>query len=187
MTLKLVTSPKKVPLYGHTSQETAYMINDYPYGRTLRCRRRVWIEFSQTHGYRFVSQTEHPTRKVWNKPHASTYVDVAACMFLDEQGHVAWEAVTAYSEPAEALEFAKTYGAKCAGASRLVVWAGKKALLALKFATGQAHITMNGVKQERDETQRANDQKESEIWAEVAAMIKRQLIDERIAKGEDSA
>ncbi len=171
MTLKLVPSPTRVPLYGHTSQETAYMIDDYPYGRTLRCRRRVWIEYKAGHGFRFVSQTEHPTTKRWNKPHASTYVDVAACMYLDEQGHVAWAAVSMYSEPAEALEFIQTFGPKCEGASRLVIWAERKANLAAKFATGQAHITMNGVAQERDETQRAADQKESETWREVARII----------------
>ena len=162
----------KTPLYGHTSQATAYMIEDYPYGRTLRCRRRVWIEGHPKHGFRFVSQTEHPTTKRWNKPHSSTYVDVAACMYLDEQGHVAWDSVTMYSEPAEALEFIQTFGLKCEGASRLVIWAERKAHVASKFATGQAFITMNGVRQDRDETQRATDQKESEIWAKVARIIR---------------
>lgn len=177
----------KTPLYGHTSQATAYMIDDYPYGRTLRCRRRVWIEGHPKHGYRFVSQTEHPTKKVWNKPHTSTYVDVAACLYLNDENHVEWACVTAYTEAKEALEFAETFGAKCEGAARLVDWAGRKARLALKFSTGDAYITMNGVRQERDDTQKANDRAESETWAQVAGLIKSQIINERIAKGEDSA
>lgn len=176
------------PLFGHTSQQTAYMIDDYPYGRTLRCRRRVWIEFSAKHGYRFVSQTEHPTRKVWNKPHTSTYIDIAAGMYLDEQGHVAWTGVGVYTDATEALEFAKTFGAKCEGAARLVDWAGRKARLALKFSTGEANIglTVNGVDrtQPRDETQRAKDLEESKTWAEVNSMLKSQIIE---ARGEGSA
>jgi hypothetical protein len=102
----------RTPLYGHTSQETAYMIEDYPYGRTLRCRRRVWIEYSPKHGFRFVSQTEHPTTKRWNKPHTSTYVETAACMYLDEQGHVAWTGVGIYTDTVEALDFAITFAPK---------------------------------------------------------------------------
>jgi len=171
MTLKLVTSPTRTPLYGHTSQETAYMIEDYPYGRTLRCRRRVWIEGNAKHGFRFVSQTEHPTRKVWNKPHASTYVETAACMYLDEQGHVTWAAVGIYTEPAEALEFAHTFGPRCEGASRLVIWAERKANFDRKLGTGRAHFTMNGQAQDRDETQKATDLQNADTWAEVARFM----------------
>ncbi|VVB55203.1 Uncharacterised protein [uncultured archaeon] len=167
------------PLYRHTSQETAYMINDYPYGRTLRCRRRVWIEGHPKHGYRFVSQTEHPTRKVWNKPHASTYTEIAAGMYLDEQGHVAWTGIDGYTEPKAALEFAKTFGARCEGAARLVEFANGKARLSAKFAAGQACITMNGARVPRSETERANDLEESKVWAEVASLLKRDIIDNR--------
>lgn len=159
------------PIYGHTSQATAYMIDDYPYGRTLRCRRRVWLESNPKHGFRFVSQTEHPTRKVWNKPHASTYIDVAACMYLDEQGHVTWTGISPFIEAAETLEFARVFGQKCEGAAKLASWAKSKADLANKFATGQAYIAINGVKQERSEVQRAIDLKESETWAEVVKLM----------------
>jgi hypothetical protein len=135
------------PLYGHTSQETAYMIDDYPYGRTLRCRRRVWLEYKPNHGFRFVSQTEHPTKKVWNKPHASTYVDVAACLYLDEQGHVAWTGITPYTDATEALNFARTFGPKCEGSSRLCIWAERKAGYLPELL------------------------KESDTWAEVARLM----------------
>lgn len=160
------------PIYGHTSQATAFMIDDYPYGRTLRCRRRVWLESHPTRGFRFVSQTEHPTKKVWNKPHTSTYIEIAAGLYLDEQGHVAWTGVGSYTEPAKALEFVQTFGAKCEGASRLIDWASKKAIIASKFASGQLFMTMNGIRQERSEDQKSDDRKESETWGKVAAMLR---------------
>ncbi len=49
-----------IPLYGHSSPDTAYLVADYPYGRTVRCRIRYWIETSATKGFRFVSQRETP-------------------------------------------------------------------------------------------------------------------------------
>jgi len=30
-------------LRGHINRDTAYVVNDYPYGRVLRCRIRYWI------------------------------------------------------------------------------------------------------------------------------------------------
>jgi hypothetical protein len=30
-------------LSGHVSPQTAYLVEDYPYGRRLRCRIRYWI------------------------------------------------------------------------------------------------------------------------------------------------
>jgi len=79
------------PLYGHTSQETAFVVNDYPYGFKLRCKIRFWIEYKPRHGFRFMSQTTNPKKpiEVWNKPKASTYVELAACMYLDENDHEA--------------------------------------------------------------------------------------------------
>jgi len=148
----------QLKIHGCTSQATAFMIEDYPYGRTLRCRRRVWLEYKPNHGFRFVSQTEHPIRKVWNKPHTSTYVNIAACMYLDEQGHVAWTGITPYTSATEALDFARTFGPKCEGSFRLCVWAERKAdYLAKLTATS--------------ETERERDLKESEIWAEVSRLM----------------
>lgn len=34
-------------LHGHTSHETAYVVDDYPYGRTVRCKIRYWIETAE--------------------------------------------------------------------------------------------------------------------------------------------
>ena len=87
------------PLYGHTSPETAYVVDDYPYGFRLRCKIRYWLEYKDGFGWRFVSQTTNPKKgNIWNKPKCSTYVDFGACMFLNEENHVHWTGVGLYSD-----------------------------------------------------------------------------------------
>lgn len=159
------------PLYGHTSPETAYLVADYPYGRKVRCRLRAWVEDGGNRGFRFVTQTEHPTRKVWNAPKKSTYVLVAACMYLDEKGHVQWQGVSEYTDAKEALAFARSFP-QCNGRDSLLAWAVKKCALAAAFASGKAYMTINGEKVEYSETEKAAHQAESAVWREVIAALK---------------
>lgn len=162
----------KTPIHGHTSQETAYLIADYPYGRTLRCQRRVWLESDPKRRVRFVAQTTDPKKgHRWNKPHASTYTDIAAALYLDADNHVQWDQIGYYSTPEQALAFVQTYGKTAVGADRLLYWAQKKAKLAQALAEGKAHFTVNGAKCERDETQRADDSREAGIWRQVAELL----------------
>lgn len=100
-------------LSGHTSPETAYVVDDYPYGFKLRCKIRYWLEFHPKRGFRFVSQTTNPKRpgESWNKPKASTYYRFGGAMFLDENNHVQWCGLSEYSSATEAKAFAETYGA----------------------------------------------------------------------------
>lgn len=82
-------------LLGHTSPETAYVVEDYPYGFRLRCKIRYWIETAQKGAkkgqQRFMSQTTNPKKigmgEVWNKPKASTYY-MQAWLYLDGDSHV---------------------------------------------------------------------------------------------------
>ncbi len=64
-----------IPIKGAVSEKTAYLIEDYPYGFTLRCQKKVWIETDPKHGQRIVEMTSNPKRSglVWNKPKKSTY------------------------------------------------------------------------------------------------------------------
>lgn len=71
-------------LFGHTSEETARVVHDYPYGRRIRTDIRYWIESNAKHGDRFVSQTLNPKTGRWNKPKKSTYTGVMV-MFLDAE------------------------------------------------------------------------------------------------------
>ncbi len=96
-------------LKGHTSPETAFVVNDYPYGFTLRCKIRYWLETNKN-GTRFVSQTTNPKAAgfggdVWNKPKASTYCRFAGCMYLNEDDHVCWSGLTAYTDAKEAEDW----------------------------------------------------------------------------------
>ena len=99
-------------LSGHISPETAYVVDDYPYGYTLRCKIRYWLEFKKRHGFRLMSQTTNPKRpgEVWNKPKASTYVRFGACMFLNEDGHVKWTGLSEYCNGAEAQAWLDQWG-----------------------------------------------------------------------------
>jgi hypothetical protein len=99
-------------LTGHTTPETAYVVGDYPYGYTLRCKIRYWLEHKAKHGFRLVSQTTNPKRpgEVWNKPKASTYTTFAV-MYLDDEEHVHWSGINAaYSDAAELKAWAAKWG-----------------------------------------------------------------------------
>jgi hypothetical protein len=99
-------------LKGHVSPETAYVVEDYPYGFRLRCKIRYWLDYKPKHGFRLMSQTSNPKKAglVWNKPKASTYAKFGACMVLNDEGHVKWTSLGEYSTGAEAKAWADTYG-----------------------------------------------------------------------------
>lgn len=99
-------------LKGRISPETAYVVDDYPYGFRLRCKIRYWLEYKPGKGFRFVSQTSNPKQgNAWtNKPKASTYCRFGGCMFLDDNNHVHWNGLTEYSNSKEAKAFLDTYG-----------------------------------------------------------------------------
>lgn len=92
--------PFKV-LDGHISQETAYVVTDYPWGFKLRCQKRFWIETKKGRGQRVVSQTTNPKKTnefdvSASKPKYGIYSDIVI-LFLDENGHVHNDAVSLLS------------------------------------------------------------------------------------------
>lgn len=100
-TTEIQTSVKV--LSGHTSPETSFIQPDYPYGRKLRCQRRIWVE-TATKGsakgkMRFVHQTSNPKRTTlsWNKPHADQYRDFVVMYINPENGHIETAGVDIYS------------------------------------------------------------------------------------------
>jgi len=98
-------------LFNHTSPDTAYVVDDYPYGFQLRCKIRYWLEYNPKRGFRFWSQTTNPKRgHIWNKAKASTFVRFGAAMYLDDNGHVQWAGLSEYCNGAEAKSFQDTYG-----------------------------------------------------------------------------
>lgn len=62
-------------LFGHTDEDSAYLVDDYPYGRK-RTQIRYWIETVPKKGDRFCAQTLNPKTGLWNKPKKSTYMNI---------------------------------------------------------------------------------------------------------------
>jgi len=86
----------------HVSPETAYVVDDYPYGFRLRCKIRYWLETNKQ-GTRIWSQTTNPKKgDVWNKAKASTYSRFGGVMFLNDEEHVTWTGLNKYTNAKEA-------------------------------------------------------------------------------------
>jgi hypothetical protein len=166
----LTGSTGKQPLYGHTSEATAYLVEDYPYGFTLRSQIRYWLEHKPKKGWRFVSQTKNPKTGRWNKPKASTYTDWGAAMFLDEKGHVAWTGIGPYSDEKAILAFVQAFP-EAKTELKKVVPAKKRVLEDL--ISGKRYFTINGVRQEQSpqDIERLNN--ELAIWEEIGALVDR--------------
>lgn len=100
----------KVYLLDAVSQETAYEQPDYPYGRELRCQRRVWVETREKHGQRFVHQTNNPRKahKPWNKPHAETY-DACVLLILDTETDLVETAIMQAHYPEKVEPFVREH------------------------------------------------------------------------------
>lgn len=86
-------------LYQHVSPETAYVVNDYPWGFRLRTTIRYWIESkdAKNGGQRFGSQTINPKTGQWCKPKYSTYSPIVV-MYLNEKEHVHFTCLNTYSK-----------------------------------------------------------------------------------------
>jgi len=82
-------------LNGHRSFETAYKVENYPYGFRLRCTIFYWVETTKKRGDRFCTCTIDPRNGRLNKPKKSTYAPFMY-LYLDEIGHVQYGAIDAY-------------------------------------------------------------------------------------------
>ncbi len=55
-------------LNGHISPETAYVVEDYPYGYTLRCTIRYWLETAtkgSAKGADSIHVPDHQSQEGW--------------------------------------------------------------------------------------------------------------------------
>lgn len=97
-------------LYAHTSQETAYVVDDYPWGFRLRTKIRYWIESksAKNGGQRFVSQTVNPKTGQWCAPKPSTYSPIVV-MYLDEKDHIHYDCLRIHDEAKIIQEFKETH------------------------------------------------------------------------------
>lgn len=137
-------------LAGHTTPETAYIVEDYPYGFRLRCKIRYWLEYVPKKGFRLWSQTTNPKQgNGWtNKPKASTFQRFAGCMFLNEEGHVAWTGLTEYDDVKTCVQWRETYGHTMPQPSQdfLKLWITKKLAFEQAKIEGTVKMTMTTTK-----------------------------------------
>lgn len=96
-------------IFGHASEDTALVVDDYPYGFRLRTEIRYWIETVAKKGDRFCSQTLNPKTGRWNKPKKSTYVPVGV-MYRNEEGHITWTCLSMWEKPEPMAEFLEIAG-----------------------------------------------------------------------------
>lgn len=136
-------------LFNHISPETAYVVEDYPYGFNLRCKKRYWLEFGKNKGVRFASQTTNPKKagEVWNKPKYSTYCAFGGAMYLDEENHVQWTGLHEYKGIKETLDWQAVYGEAnhpdCV--EKTGHWIKAKLVHDFKCSKGVYVMTINGV------------------------------------------
>lgn len=144
--------PKGEVLYGHTDENTAYVVEDYPYGRH-RTLMRYWLEYKKNKGYRFVAQTLNPTTKRWNNPHPGTYSTYLLMVRLFSNDHVhSTDPVS--SGPLGTIRniraYGQSYGPEVWGEINAYLVAGLvNSLKTLKFKkkTGNSGWSVNGVPQ----------------------------------------
>lgn len=166
------TVPAIRPLYGHSSMETAYVVESYPYG-SLRTQIRFWFEFSAKRGWRFMAQTLNPKTGAWNKPKASTYANFGANMYLDEKGHVQWRCLTEYNSARDFESFVKDFPKT--DVSRITPWVQKKCdyykLLVKMNENGKSGWIVNGVPEPLTEADKARNIQELSAWQLVRTTL----------------
>lgn len=100
-------------LSGHVSPETAYVVEDWPYG-AHRTQNRFWVETS-TKGrkkgeQRVCNQTLNPKTGRWNKPKRGTYSPIAVLYIEADTGKLQWAGLSWYDQSEERVtQFVETF------------------------------------------------------------------------------
>jgi hypothetical protein len=165
-----VGAGRKQPLYGHTSEATAYVVADYPYGFRERTQIRYWLETKPGKGWRFMAQTMNPKTGRWNKPKGSTYSDFAGAMYLDDQGHVQWDGIGQYSDENKTLAFVRAFPGADMSVLRKIVPTKIRYLNAM--IDGRAVWKVNGVAKPPTEPEIEEYRRDLAVWEEIASQVK---------------
>lgn len=152
----------RTPLYGHADASTAYVVADYPYGRTVRTQIRYWLERKPKLGWRLVSQTMNPKTGRWNAPKPSTYSAWGGAMFLDHVGHVQWTGLGPYSSAEDVRAFVRDFPGAHLETIRSVV--ERKVAYYTKVVGGEVRWTVNGKPLERTAHDVVRDAEELGQW-----------------------
>jgi hypothetical protein len=157
------------PLYGHKDQNSAYVVDDYPYGRQ-RTQKRFWLEDKGKKGWRFVGQTLNPKTQRWNKPKASTYSQFGGAMYLDEKGHCQWSGVHEYSGEQDMLTFVKDFPKADFRVLKVIV------PMKIKFLkgriSGEVVMTMNGKPVPVSDHEKKEWTAEIKVWEDILKRVR---------------
>ncbi len=103
------TTEKIVNYLFNYTEQNPLIVDNYPYGFTLRTQIKYWIETVAKKGDRFCSQTLNPKNGRWNTPKKSTFSCIGI-MFNDEKGHTHWTGISQYSEKNKVEKFIEEIG-----------------------------------------------------------------------------
>jgi len=112
----------------HNSPESAFIIDDYPTGRTLRCFKRIWVEtgtkgagkglqricYQTTVKYVNHNKENYPSAPMqdahlWNKVKAGVYGGIKILYVDAESGHVECDGLSQHAWPEHIAEFNAKY------------------------------------------------------------------------------
>lgn len=156
------------PLYNHTSAETAYVVDDYPYGRRVRTKIRYWLETDPRKGARFVYQTLKPDTSHWNAPKKSTY-SLFGAMYLDQKGHVQWKQVSPFSDAEEFLAFVRDFPGVSSAEIKYMAAAKIKNLNGC--LDGSIVFKVNGEVQPWSERDNERHRAELDVWNQISQAV----------------
>lgn len=94
--------------YNAKDFDTAIEVADYPWGYTLKTKRRYWVE-TTTRGDRGVYCTLNPKTGKWCKPKKMTY-DAVVVINRDEDGRVTFDTLGNNAGLDRIAEFTERYG-----------------------------------------------------------------------------
>jgi len=83
-------------IYGATDEESAHVVEGWPWGRRMRCTKRFWVETTKN-GDRLCAQCTKPDKETgkcsgsWCKPKKSTYTPGVIVLAEDTDGTIATE------------------------------------------------------------------------------------------------
>lgn len=157
-------STNRTWLYGHTEEDSAFYVDDYPYGFRARTEIRYWIE-STKNGDRMCSQTRNPNTGKWNKPKKSTYSDVAF-LYADENGHVHHAGVSVHANAEWLAEFVAANEHAMTEAQLEAVARIRGIAKAFEKVTFSIRETSSLSAEENAEL----DRQQNEVWGRVSAL-----------------
>lgn len=157
------------PLPNHFSEETAVVVNDYPYGR-LRCQMKFWLEVNETRGTRLCTRSVNPKTGRLNKTHHSTYHLLGAELYEDEKGHVQVKGLGQYSSIEEMFNFFSDFPDHKPSAKLVAFLIGKQKI-AIRKAEGIPYFSINNVLQPVSDDDRAEGNRELELLKTLVPQV----------------